>query len=135
MPKNKRIIIFDGLCNLCDSSVQIIIKQDKKDIFRFVPLQSSLGQKIIKHIGIATAQIDSMILYEPGKAYYYKSDAVFRIVKELSGPYKALLVFSILPKRLLNYLYEYVARNRYDWYGRQESCMIPTPELQSKFLA
>lgn len=135
LPKDKKIILFDGICNLCDSAVQIIIKHDKKDLFRFVPLQSELGQQIIKHIGISTSQIDSMILYEPGKAYYYKSDAAFRILKELSGVYKALGVFSILPKPVLNYLYDCIARNRYKWYGRQENCMVPTPELQSKFLA
>ena len=135
LPKDKKIILFDGVCNLCNSSVQFVIKHDKKDSFRFVSLQSDLGQKIIKHIGIDTSAIDSSILYEPENSYYFKSEAAFRILKDLSGIYKSLLVFSILPNSLLNYLYDYVAKNRYKWFGKKESCMIPNPELQSKFLA
>ena len=132
LPKDKKIILFDGVCNLCDSSVQFVIKHDKKDVFRFVPLQSELGQKIINHIGAST--IDSTILYEPGKAYYLKSDVAFKILKEIGGFYKVLLVFSILPKSIRDHIYDYVAKNRYKWFGRKESCLIPTPELQSKFL-
>jgi predicted DCC family thiol-disulfide oxidoreductase YuxK len=135
LPKDKKILLFDGVCNLCDASIQFVIKHDEKDIFRFVQLQSDLGQKIMKHIGLSDTKIDSTVLYEPGKAYYYKSDAVFKILKELNGIYRLLLVFSVLPKRLLDYLYDYVAQNRYKWYGKKESCMVPTPELQSKFLA
>jgi predicted DCC family thiol-disulfide oxidoreductase YuxK len=112
LPKDKKILLFDGVCNLCDASIQFVIKHDEKD-----------------------TKIDSTVLYEPGKAYYYKSDAVFKILKELNGIYRLLLVFSVLPKRLLDYLYDYVAQNRYKWYGKKESCMVPTPELQSKFLA
>jgi predicted DCC family thiol-disulfide oxidoreductase YuxK len=133
LPIDKKIILFDGVCNLCDSSVQFVIRHDKKDIFRFVALQSELGQKIINHIGISNSKIDSTILYEPGKAYYYKSDVAFKILREVSGIHKILLVFSILPKSLLDSIYDYVAKNRYKWFGRKESCMIPTPELQSKF--
>ena len=75
LPKNKKIILFDGVCNLCESSVQFIIKYDTKDVFRFVALQSELGKEILKHIGISPINIDSIILYEPGIAYYYKSSA------------------------------------------------------------
>lgn len=133
LPKNKKTILFDGVCNLCNTSVQFVIKHDKKDIFRFVPIQSDLGQKIISHIGIDTKVIDSIVLYEKD-AYYYKAEAGLRILKHLSTIYKPLLVFSILPKALLNLIYDYVAKNRYKWFGKKESCMIPTPELESKFL-
>ncbi|MEO5777155.1 MAG: DCC1-like thiol-disulfide oxidoreductase family protein [Flavobacterium sp.] len=136
LPKDKKIILFDGVCNLCDSSVQFVIKHDKKDIFRFVPLQSELGLSIIKHIGIDTSKVVSGVLYEPGKTYYYKSDVAFKVLKEIdSGIYKCLLVFSVLPKSILNVIYDYVAKKRYKWFGKKESCMIPTPELKSKFLA
>ena len=135
LPKDKKIILFDGVCNLCDSSVQFVIKHDKKDVFRFVSLQSELGQKIINHIGISDLNIDSTVLYEPEKGYYYKAEVAFRILKELNGIYQCLLVFSIFPKSILNNIYDYVAKNRYEWFGKKESCMIPTPELQSKFLA
>lgn len=134
LPKDKKIILFDGVCNLCDSSIQFVIKHDKKDIYRFVSLQSELGQKIIQSLGIP-ADIDSTILYEPGKSYYYKSDVAFKILKDISGIRKALLVFSILPKSILDSIYDYVARNRYKWFGKKEACMIPTPEIKSKFLA
>lgn len=134
LPKDKKIILFDGVCNLCDSAVQFIIKQDKKDIFRFVSLQSDLGQKIIKHIGVDTKNIDSIILYQPGIAYYYKSEAALEIAKSLSGFFYFGTFFTIFPTSLNNHIYDYIAKNRYKWYGKKESCMIPTKEIQSKFL-
>lgn len=134
LPKNKKIILFDGVCNLCNASVQYIIKHDKNDVFRFVSLQSELGKKIINHIGIAEMHIDSIILYEPGIAYYYKSSAALQIAKNLSGIATYATIFKIIPTGIRNILYDYIAKNRYKWYGKQESCMIPTPELKSKFL-
>lgn len=134
LPKDKKIILFDGICNLCDASVQYVIKQDKKDSFRFVSLQSDLGQKIIKHIGIDTTKTDSVILYEPRIAYYYKAEAAIRIVKEIGGIYSFLTIFSILPNAILNYIYDYIAKNRYKWYGKKETCLIPTEEQKTKFL-
>lgn len=134
LPKNKKIILFDGVCNLCDAAVQFIIKHDKKDIFRFIALQSDLGQEIIKHIGIDTKNIDSIILYQPGIAYYYKSEAVLEIAKSLGGIFYLGTLFSIFPTSLNNNVYDYIAKNRYKWYGKKESCLIPTKELQAKFL-
>lgn len=134
LPQDKKIILFDGVCNLCDSSIQFIIKHDKKDIFRFVALQSEIGLEIINHIGIDTSKIDSILLYEPGKAYYYKAQAALKIAKELGGIYTAISWFSILPTFLTNMIYDYIAKNRYKWYGKKEACMIPTPELKAKFL-
>ena len=134
LPENKKIILFDGVCNLCDASVQFIIKHDKKDIFRFVALQSDLGQKIITHIGIQNQNIDSIILYEPGVAYYYKSSAALQIAKNLGGFFHFGTLFKMIPTGLRNLLYDYVAKNRYKWYGKKESCMIPTTELKAKFL-
>jgi predicted DCC family thiol-disulfide oxidoreductase YuxK len=83
LPPNKKIILFDGVCNLCNSAVQFIIKHDKKDVFRFVALQSELGKEILAYIGIDTKNIDSIVLYEPGVAYYYKSDAALQIANSL----------------------------------------------------
>lgn len=134
LPQDKKIILFDGVCNLCDSSIQFIIKHDKKDIFRFVALQSEIGLEIINHFGIDTSKIDSILLYEPGKAYYYKAQAALKIAKELGGIYTAISWFSILPNFLTNTVYDYIAKNRYKWYGKKEACMIPTPELKAKFL-
>lgn len=134
LPQDKKIILFDGVCNLCDSTVQFIIKHDKNDIFRFVALQSELGEKIIKHIGLDRSKTDSIILYEPGHSYLYKSEAAFKIANDLGGIYPLISIFSILPKWLTNKVYDYIARNRYKWYGKKDECMLPTPEMKAKFL-
>ena len=134
LPIDKKIILFDGVCNLCDNTVQFIIKHDKDDLFRFVALQSETGQQIIKHIGIDPSKTDSIILYEPGNAYYLKSEAALRIAKELDGLYSLLDIFLVFPKWLSDKVYDYVARNRYKWYGKKKECMLPTPELKAKFL-
>lgn len=134
LPQNKKIILFDGVCNLCNSTVQFIIKNDKKDIFRFVALQSELGKEICEYIGIDQNKIDSIVLYNPSVAYYYKSSAVLEIASDLGGTYSLLTAFKILPEKLRNFIYDYIAKNRYKWYGKKESCMIPTPELKTKFL-
>ena len=133
-PKGKKIILFDGVCNLCEASVQFIIKYDKKDVFRFVALQSDLGIEIIKHIGLDIKNIDSVILYEPGIAYNYKSAAALEIAKNLGGFFHLGTVFKLIPNGLRNLLYDYIAKNRYQWYGKKESCLVPTIELKSKFL-
>lgn len=135
LPNGKKIILFDGVCNLCNSAVQFVIKHDKKDIFRFVPLQSELGMNIIKHTGIDISKIDSIILYEPNIAYYYKAEAALKIAKYIGGIYSLVSLFSIFPSIISNAVYDYIARNRYQWYGKKESCMNPTPELKAKFLA
>jgi predicted DCC family thiol-disulfide oxidoreductase YuxK len=133
-PKGKKIILFDGVCNLCEASVQFVIKYDKKDVFLFVALQSELGKEIIKHIGLDNQNIDSVILYEPGIAYNYKSAAAIEIAKNLGGFFHFGTVFKLIPNGLRNLLYDYVAKNRYHWYGKKESCLVPTIELKSKFL-
>lgn len=134
LPKNKKIILFDGVCNLCNSSVQYIIKHDKKDIFRFVSLQSEVGQKILKHIGISENSLDSIVLYEPGKAYYLKSNAALQVAKSLGGIFTYSTLFKIIPTSLRDIIYDFIAKNRYKWYGKQESCMLPTKELRDRFL-
>ena len=137
LPLHKKIILFDGICNLCDSAVQFIIKHDKKDIFRFVALQSDLGQEIQQYIGIDSKKTDSIILYEPGIAYYYKSEAVLEIAKHLGGFFSFVLIFKIIPTRWRNTLYDYIAKNRYKWYGTKASCAISPQQLKefnAKFL-
>ena len=134
LPQNKKIILFDGVCNLCDAAVQFVIKHDKKDVFRFVPLQSELGQQILKHIGINPSNIDSIILYQPGIAYYYKSAAALEIARSLGGFFNFGTIFKIIPTGIRNQLYDYIAKNRYKWYGKKESCMLPSAENKLKFL-
>jgi predicted DCC family thiol-disulfide oxidoreductase YuxK len=134
LPQNKKIILFDGMCNLCESSVQFVIKYDTRDQFRFVALQSDLGKKIINHIGINSKNIDSVILYNPGVAYYYKSNAALQIARSLGGFFHFGTLFKIIPTGLRNVLYDYIAKNRYQWYGKKENCLVPTSELKAKFL-
>ena len=133
LPSDKKIVLFDGVCNLCETSVQFIIQHDKNDVFRFASLQSEIGQKIITHLGLENRGIDSIILYEPNKAYYYKAEAAKLILKELDT-WKSFL-YPLIPTGMIgNSIYDYVAKNRYKWYGKKESCMLPSKEVLSKFL-
>jgi len=135
LPKGKKIILFDGVCNLCSSAVQYVIQRDKNDLFRFAALQSEIGKKILQHIGVDSSKTDSIILYEPGIAYYYKSDAALEISKYLSGFINYGNVFRILPRFSRDLVYDTIARNRYNWFGKKEHCMIPSAELKAKFIA
>lgn len=134
LPQGKKVILFDGVCNLCDASVQFIIKHDENDVFRFVALQSELGQTILKYIGINNTNLDSVVLYNPGIAYYIKSDAAIEIANSLGNVFSFALYFKIIPRILRDPLYNYIAKNRYKWYGKKESCLIPSTEMKAKFL-
>lgn len=134
LPKDKKIILFDGVCNLCNSIVQKIIRRDKKDRFRFAALQSDIGMAIVKHIGIDVSMVDSIILYEPGRAYYYKSDAALEIAKTLGGLSSVALILKPLPSKFRDAIYDIIARNRYKYFGKKEHCMVPSPEIMEKFL-
>lgn len=134
LPTNKTIILFDGVCNLCNGAVNWMIDRDRRDQFRFVSLQSELGQQITRHIGVDTARIDSILWYQPGVAYYYKSDAALKIASQLGFPLALWTVFRVLPRALRDGVYDRIAKNRYRWFGKTEQCRIPTPELKSKFL-
>ena len=134
MEKDKKIVLFDGVCNLCDGAIQFMIKHDKNDLFRYAPLQSDLGQKLLSERQIDTQKIDSIILIEPGIAYYVKSDAALQIGKYLKGYRTISRILLLIPSGIANIVYDFIARNRYQWYGKKESCMIPTPELKAKFL-
>ena len=133
VPKNKKLILFDGVCNLCNSSVQYVIKHDKKNLFMFTALQSDIGQEIIKNHKIDTSKIDSILLYTPEKGIDYKSTAALKIAQQLGFPQNLMSVFFIIPAFIRNWVYDYIAKNRYKWYGKKDACMIPTPELKSKF--
>lgn len=134
MDSEKKIILFDGVCNLCNSSVQYIIKHDTKDEYRFAALQSEIGKKMIAERHIDTALLDSILLIEPGVAYYAKSTAALMIGKSFGGFWSLLAIFEWIPENFRNSVYDYIAKNRYKWYGKKDACMIPTPELKVKFL-
>ena len=134
LPKNKKIILFDGVCNLCNGSVIEVIKHDKNDNFRFVSLQSDLGKEICNYLKIDTSKTDSIILFEPTVAYYTKSTAALIIMNSFGGFWKTTQLFYVFPEFFRNWVYDFIAKNRYKWFGKKESCMIPTQELTAKFL-
>jgi predicted DCC family thiol-disulfide oxidoreductase YuxK len=134
LPKNKKLILFDGICNLCNDAVLKVIKNDRKNTFVFTALQSETGEKVINHLKIDISKLDSIILYEPNVSYDIKSTAALKIMNDFGGFWKATQLFLIFPERFRNLIYDYIARNRYKWFGQRESCMLPTPELKNKFL-
>tara|TARA_R110002051_G_scaffold10001_6_gene37996 strand:- start:38913 stop:39314 length:402 start_codon:yes stop_codon:yes gene_type:complete len=133
MSTEKKIILFDGVCNLCNSSVLFVIKRDTKDQFRFAALQSEIGQSLAKKHQLDTTQVDSIVLIMKDKVFI-KSSAALNISRYLKGAYPLLFLFIIIPSFIRNWVYDYVAKNRYRWYGKKDQCMIPTKELKSKFL-
>ncbi len=134
LPKHKQLILFDGVCNLCNSSVNYVIKHDKNDVFRFAPLQGETGIAIIEKFNLDTSQTDSILLYSEDKGLKIKSSAALAIASKLGFPRNLLTIFYIIPTFIRNWVYDYIAKNRYKWYGKKNACMIPTPELKEKFL-
>ena len=134
LPKHKQLILFDGVCNLCNSSVQYVIKHDKRDLFMFASLQGDTGKQLIKTYNIDTSKLDSILLYTPNKGIVSKSTAALKIASKLGFPQNLMSVFFIIPQVIRNWIYDFVAKNRYKWYGKKDACMIPTPELKCKFL-
>ncbi len=132
-PLKHKIILFDGVCNLCNASVNFVIQKDKKDRFRFAALQTDIGKEFVLKYNIDPDETDSIILIDDDTCYI-KSTAALQILKSLSGAYPLLFGFIIVPAFIRNWVYDYIAKNRYKWYGKKESCMIPSPELKSKFL-
>ena len=134
LPKGKQLILFDGVCNLCNSSVTYVIKHDKTDTFMFAPLQSDAGKAIIETYQIDTTKTDSILLYSEEHGLKIKSSAALAIASKLGFPRNLMSIFYIMPPFIRNWGYDFVAKNRYKWYGKKDACMIPTPELKQKFL-
>lgn len=128
---NKKIVLFDGVCNLCNGIVQFIIKHDKADRFRFAALQSDIGMQYLKKYQLSGVK-DSIVLIEKERSYS-KSAAALRIFRALKG-YKWMSIFMLVPAWIRDFGYDVVANNRYKWFGKRDSCMTPTAELKAKFL-
>jgi len=131
--KNKTILLFDGYCNLCHSSVQFVLKHEKKQELYFTSLQSPVGIEILQRYSINPKEIDSLVLIEKNKAYI-KSSAALRLGKYLKGFYSLGIIFMIIPAFIRNWVYDYIAKNRYKWYGKQDSCIVPDENLAKRFL-
>jgi len=129
---NNPVIFFDGVCNLCNASVQFILERDKHKYFQFTALQGNYAKAILPELGANANQLNSILLLEGGKIYQ-KSSAALKIAKKLSGFWPLLYVFITVPKFMRDWVYDIVAKNRYKCWGRQESCWVPTPELKSRF--
>ena len=127
------VVLFDGVCNLCNSSVNWIIDHDKKNQFQFASLQSAYGSKKVIEIGLADDYMDTVVLIKDDKVFTH-SDAILHIAKHLGGIYSLAVVFFIVPKFVRNFFYKIVANNRYKWFGKRDTCRMPTPELKSKFI-
>ena len=127
------VVLFDGVCNLCNSSVNWLIDHDKKNQFQFASLQSDYGKKVVAQFNLKGDYLDTVLLLEDGKVYM-RSEAVLRIGKKLGGGYSLLYGFVIIPAFVRDFFYNIVARNRYRWFGKQDACRMPTPEMKAKFL-
>ncbi|MBO0960224.1 thiol-disulfide oxidoreductase DCC family protein [Neobacillus sp. MM2021_6] len=128
----ERIILFDGVCNLCDRSVQFIIKRDPQGKFKFAALQSEIGQELLKKHGFKS-NISSFVLIENGKVYV-KSGAAIRVSKQLYGIWKMSTIFLVIPPFIRDKLYDVIAKNRYKWFGKKDSCLLPSPKWKNRFL-
>ncbi|MRN51786.1 thiol-disulfide oxidoreductase DCC family protein [Paenibacillus monticola] len=131
--EGKSIVLIDGVCHLCQGLVRFIIPRDPKGQFMFAPLQSEISQRLLDAGGLKSGQLSTVVLLEKG-VYYTESAAVLRIARRLRFPYPAAYVFILVPRPLRNALYRLVARNRYRWFGRDEQCLLPTPENRRRFL-
>ena len=127
------ILLFDGVCNLCNGFVQFVIKRDKKAVFRFAALQSDLGKELSATAGLPAHSMDTVVLYENNR-FYTHSDVGLRVARRLNGLWPLAYALVIIPKFIRDGIYNLVAKNRYRWFGKRESCMVPTPELRSRFL-
>jgi len=132
-PLKSKIVLFDGVCNLCSGSVQFIIKRDVKKAFKFASLQSKFGQQQLDVFNIDKNLLHSIILVS-GDHFFQRSDAALEIAKQLSGAWPVLYGFKILPRFLRDGIYNLIARNRYRIFGKKDSCWIPTPDLKERFL-
>ncbi|MBI1781404.1 MAG: thiol-disulfide oxidoreductase DCC family protein [Sphingobacteriales bacterium] len=129
----KKIVLFDGVCNLCSSSVQFILKRDKKDQFLFGSLQGNYGQQVLKQNNLPADTFNSFMLLE-GDKLYTRSSGALRMLKYLGGGWSLLYIFIIVPKFIRDALYNLIAANRYKWFGKKNECWLPKPEWKEKFL-
>ena len=130
----RHVVLFDGVCNFCNATINFIIDHDRANRFVFAPLQSEAGQQLLRTNGLDATKLDSIVLLKDGEVHH-KSEAALQIARGLDGPWSLMYAFRILPRFLRDFVYDVVARNRYRWFGRRDSCRMPSPELRQRFLA
>jgi predicted DCC family thiol-disulfide oxidoreductase YuxK len=127
------VVLFDGVCNFCQASVRFIIRRDPQGVFRFAALQSPFGQDLLKKFRLRTDELTTMVLVE-GDSFFTRSTAALRIARRLKAPWPIFYALIVLPLFLRDFFYALIAKHRYRWFGKKEECMIPTPEIRSRFL-
>jgi predicted DCC family thiol-disulfide oxidoreductase YuxK len=127
-----RILLFDGECNLCNGAVQFLIKKDRHELFKFASLQSPIGGSLVGKYNVAK-ELDSFVYIKDGKAFT-KSDAALHVSRDLGGIWKLAFLFICIPRSIRDKVYDFIAKNRYKWFGKKDVCMLPTPELKKRFL-
>ncbi|KGE87210.1 MAG: thiol-disulfide oxidoreductase DCC family protein [Phaeodactylibacter xiamenensis] len=127
------VLLFDGVCNLCNGSVQFIIERDPDARFRFASLQSEEGQAVLSRFENRPSDLSSVVLIQDDQLYA-RSEAALRVARQLGGGWSLLYAFIVVPRPIRNAVYDWIARNRYRWFGKKDACMIPSPDLQSRFL-
>ena len=130
----ERVIFFDGVCDFCSFWVKFVIARDPKRRFRFAPLQSPLGKQALKALVLPADPPQSVILQEGGR-YYLRSTASLRILRRLSGLWPLLYILIVIPAPIRDLTYNFIARNRYRWFGKKDACFVPTPEIRERFLS
>lgn len=128
------IILFDGVCNLCNASVQWVLKHDHKNLFHFAALQSEYGALVLKRFGLEPGALDTVVLADETRVFT-QSDAAIEVARRLGGFWALIVVFKVVPRPIRNAVYRWVSSNRYRWFGRQEKCLLPRPEWKDKFLS
>lgn len=127
------VIIFDGVCNFCNASVNFIMDRDREGYFKFTANQSEAGQKILGDMGMPTQEVGTLYLFEEGKLYSQSTGAL-RIARKLSFPWNLAYIFIIVPPFIRNAVYNLIARNRYKWFGKRDACRLPSPEEAARFI-
>lgn len=128
-----KVVLFDGVCNLCQASVQTLIKLDKKKSLKFASLQSNFGQELLSDLNIEQDNFKTFI-YLSNKQIYTRSTAAIQVFSDFGGAWQLVRIFYMVPKFIRNAVYDFVSSNRYKWFGKKDACWVPTPELKARFL-
>jgi len=129
----QKLILFDGVCNLCNGSVRFVIAHDPEARLTFASLQSDEGQRVLRDLGLPTADFDSFV-YINGGHVYQRSAGALHVLKDLAGPWKLMYAFIVVPRPLRDFIYDLISKYRYRWFGKLDACIVPTPELRKRFL-
>ena len=130
---NQRIILFDGVCNLCNSAVKFVLKRDRNSVFKFASLQSDIAKKLLKDFEVSGMGEGTFVLIDNGEVFT-RSTAALKVSKHLSGLWPLMTIFMIVPRFMRDWVYNLISKNRYRWFGKRDTCMIPSSEMKIKFL-